>query len=221
MRRIQIAPDQLRVAGHAAFEPVRAFATLAGLTLLYLVFIIAERVSAHRRMQLAFGDAHGDNVVNIVESITQAISQYITVKTLVSIVAGVLSWLVLAAFDVPLAATWGILIFLLNYIPYIGSLIAIALPILLSFLELDWLRGTIIAVLLIAIQQVIGTFLEPKMAGQRLDVSPILIVLSLAFWGTVWGIVGAILAVPLLVSVKIILENIDATKPIATLISNK
>ena len=78
-----------------------------------------------------------------------------------------------------------------------------------------------ITISLIAIQQGIGTLVEPRLAGHRLDVSPLLIVLSLAFWGAIWGPVGMILAVPLLVSVKIVLENIPETKPIATLISNQ
>src|SRR5207244_9688571 len=106
--------------------------------------------------------------------------------------------------------------------PYVGSLVAVALPILLSFLQFDeaW-KPIVIAILLIGIQQMIGNWIEPRMAGQRLDVSPFLIVVSLAFWWFVCGIIGAILAVPLLVIVKIILDNIPETKPIATLISNR
>jgi predicted PurR-regulated permease PerM len=75
-------------------------------------------------------------------------------------------------------------------------------------------------VLLIGIQQAIGTFLEPRMAGHRLNVSPLLILLSLAFWGALWGIVGMILAVPMLVILKIVLDNINETRPLATLMSN-
>jgi AI-2 transport protein TqsA len=172
---------------------------------------------------LAFGDVQGDRIMGIVESINQAISQYIAVKTLVSALAGLLTYAVLAYFKVELAASWGLLVFLLNYIPYVGSLIACALPILLSFLQFSdelW-KPIVIAVSLIGIQQGIGNWIEPRMAGQRLDVSPLLIVLSLTFWWTVWGIFGAILAVPLLVIVRIILDNIPETKPIATLISNR
>jgi predicted PurR-regulated permease PerM len=96
------------------------------------------------------------------------------------------------------------------------------LPIVLSFLQFDdvW-KPIVVAIALVGIQQGIGTWLEPRLAGHRLDVSPLLIVLSLAFWWTIWGVPGAILAVPLLVIVKIILDNIPETKPIATLISNR
>ena len=78
-----------------------------------------------------------------------------------------------------------------------------------------------VTILLIAIQQVMGTFIEPRMAGRRLQVSPLLILLSLSFWGVLWGIVGMILAVPLLVVIKAILENIPETRPIATLMANE
>jgi predicted PurR-regulated permease PerM len=115
---------------------------------------------------------------------------------------------------------WSILIFVLNYIPYLGSLLAIALPIALSFLHKEPGTALAVAIGLVGIQLALGNFVEPRMAGRRLGVSPLLILLSLSFWGLVWGIVGMILAVPLLVSIKIVLENIPATRPLATLMSN-
>lgn len=190
---------------------------------LFVLFLIAEKVTFPHRVALAFGDEQGVRFLLIVESINQAISQYVAVKTLVSVLAGLLSYAVLTLFGVELAASWALLIFLLNYIPYVGSLVACALPIVLSFLQFEdaiW-KPIVIAIGLIGIQQGIGNWIEPRMAGQRLDVSPLLIVLSLTFWWTVWGIFGAILAVPLLVIVRIILDNIPETKPIATLISNR
>jgi len=222
LRQINISPDDLVAATAAMLGRLRDSTTWAFAVLLFLLFLVAEKVSFPRRIALAFGDKRGEHIMSVAESINQAIGQYIAVKTLVSALAGVLSWVVLASFDVDLATTWAILIFLLNYIPYLGSLIACALPIVLSFLQFDevW-KPIVIACLLIGIQQGIGTWIEPRIAGQRLDVSPMLIVLSLAFWASLWGIPGAILAVPLLVIVKIILDNIPETKPIAMLISNR
>jgi predicted PurR-regulated permease PerM len=127
---------------------------------------------------------------------------------------------ILGLFNVDFYITWGLLAFLLNFIPYLGSLAATALPILLSLVTLGLWQGIVIAVLLIAMQQTLGVFVEPRIAGQRLNVSPLLILLALSFWGVVWGIVGMILAVPLLVSIRIILDNIDDTKPIAALMAN-
>jgi predicted PurR-regulated permease PerM len=222
LREFTIAPDYLVAAARTALGQFRDFSSWAGLALLYLVFLTAEKVSFPRRITMALGDAHGQHIMDVVESINQAIGDYVAVKTLVSALAGFVSYIVLAVFDVEFAATWGVLIFLFNYIPYLGSLVAVALPVMMCFLQFTqpWI-GIVVAILLIAIQQLIGTWIEPRMAGERLDVSPLLIVLSLAFWFTVWGIVGAILAVPLLVIVKIILANIPETRPVATLISNR
>src|SRR5215813_5595523 len=132
----------------------------------------------------------------VVEAINRAVHDYIALKTFVSFLQGLLSFAVLAAFGVEFAVMWGVLIFLFNFIPYIGSLVAVSLPIVLSFLqyaEEPW-KPLLITLLLL---------------------------LSLAFWGWLWGVVGMILAVPLTVIGKIILENIRETKPLATLISNE
>jgi predicted PurR-regulated permease PerM len=213
--------ERLAQTMQATLGPFVDFVTWMFIVFIYLVFVSAERVMFPQRVRLALGDEQGARVLAVIDSINRAISEYIAVKTLVSVIAGVASYVVLALFGVDFAAMWGILIFLLNYIPYLGSLVAVSLPILLSFVQLEELwKGIVIAVLLVAIQQGIGMVVEPRMAGQRLGVSPLLILLSLAFWGLVWGIVGMILAVPLLVTVKIILDNIRETKPLATLISN-
>src|SRR5262249_54128513 len=145
----------------------------------------------------------------------------IAVKAWISFVTAILSFAVLAAFRVEFAVVWGILIFLLNFIPYVGVLVAVAPPVLLAFLQFDevW-RGIAVAGLLIGVQVFTGQYMEPRLAGKRLNLSPLLIILSLAFWGYLWGPVGMILAVPLTVVCKIVLENIPETKAVGTLMSN-
>jgi AI-2 transport protein TqsA len=218
---LPLASDTLLATARATLGRFFDFLTWMAITLVYFVFLIAEKVTFPKRMLQAFGPDHGGRLLAIIQSINVAIAEYIAVKTSMSVLAGVFSTVVLGLFGVDFFIMWGILIFLLNYIPYLGSLVAVALPILLAFVQLDeaW-KGVVIAILLVAIQQVIGTVLEPRMAGQRLGVSPLLILLSLAFWGLVWGVVGMILAVPILVTVKIILDNIPETKPLAILMSN-
>jgi AI-2 transport protein TqsA len=196
------------------------FAGLA-VTFVYLVFLIAEKMSLKQRLARAFGERHATNMLTIADTVNRAVTQYLAVKTFGGLLAAVLSVIVLVGFGVDFAILWGFLMFLLNYIPYLGSLVA-ALPIGLAFLQLESvLAAVFVAILLIAIQQLIGTFLEPRMAGRRLQVSPLLILLSLSFWGLLWGVVGMILAVPLLVVVKAILHNIQETRPLATLMSNE
>jgi predicted PurR-regulated permease PerM len=213
--------QQLLGALGAAVGTFLDFFTWLAVTFVYLVFLIIEKETFPRRILRAFGEQQGKYVLDVVVSINQAIAQYISVKTLVSLIAAVASLVVLLLFGVDFAVTWALLIFLFNFIPYLGSMVATALPILLSLVQLEELwQVAVVAVLLIAIQQAIGAFLEPRIAGRRLDVSPFLILLSLAFWGMLWGIVGMILAVPMLVILRIILENIKETRPIAILISN-
>lgn len=196
------------------------FFSMMAITFIYLVFLIAERITFPRRLALAFGDKKGDEIQAITTSINLSISQYIAIVTFVSVLAGALSMGVLAIFGVDFFVTWGILICLFNFIPYIGSIVAVSLPILLSLVQLGAWQAIVIALLLIAIQEIIALGIQPRMAGRKLGVSPLLILLSLAFWGVVWGIVGMILAVPLLMIIKIILENIKETRPLAILMSN-
>lgn len=215
-----VSAQQLLAALGAAAGTFFDFVAWLAVTFLYLVFLILEKETFAQRIRRAFGEQQGDYIFGVVASINQAIAHYISVKTLVSLLGGLASLVVLLVFDVDFAFTFALLIFLLNFIPYLGSMVATALPIVLTFVQLGPWPCAAVAVLLIAVQLVIGAFFEPRIAGQRLSVSPLLILLSLAFWSVLWGIVGMILAVPMLVILKIVLDNIKETRPIATLISN-
>jgi len=219
-----IGPDsKIRNVFRAAVGNFLEFLTATFVVLIYLIFLIAERVSLPGRVARAFGEARAREIMAVVESINRGVHDYIALKTFVSFLQGLLSFIVLAAFGVDFAVMWGVLIFLFNFIPYIGSLVAVSLPILLSFLqyaEEPW-KPLLITLLLLLIQRVIDNYIEPRLTGQKLGLSPLIVLLSLAFWGWLWGVVGMILAVPLTVIGKIILENIRETKPLATLISNE
>jgi AI-2 transport protein TqsA len=111
-----------------------------------------------------------------------------------------------------------VLTFLLNYIPYLGSVVACALPIVLAFLQLEpgWQPITV-AILLIADHVLSGNVVEPALTGKAIGLSPLVIVLALAFWGLCWGVIGMLLAVPLTVVFKIVLEHLPPTRPLALL----
>ncbi len=219
-----IGPDsKVRNVFRAAVGNFLEFLTATFVVLIYLIFLIAERVSLPRRIARAFGEARARDIMAVVETINRAVHDYIGLKTLVSALQGLLSFAVLAAFGVEFAVMWGVIIFLFNFIPYIGSFVAVSLPIVLSFLqyaEEPW-KPVLITLLLLLVQRIVDNYIEPRLAGQKLGLSPLVILLSLAFWGWLWGIVGMILAVPLTVIVKIILANIPETRPLATLISNE
>ena len=189
--------------------------------MIYLLFLIAEAESFRRRVNTVFGSERAEAILEVVRDINKAISDYISVKTLVSFLVALSSTIVLGLFQVDFFLLWGILTFLLNFIPYVGSAVALVLPIGLALLQFGF-GWQFIAVLLLlsAVQSAIGYVVEPKLTGERLDLSPIMIMLALAFWAWLWGFVGAVLAVPLIVSVKVILDHIEATRPIAGLMSN-
>ena len=189
----------------------------------YLLFLLLERRTFRDRLDRAFGASNATRVVDVANSINRAVSQYIIVKTISSIATGIAAAVVLTAFNVPYPLTWGILTFLFNYVPYVGSVIASILPVLLCFAQpmKDLWEGFVLAGCLMAVHQLIGNVIEPRFIGSRLRVSPLLIIMSLAFWGSIWGIVGMILAIPILVICQIVLKNIQETEPIAILMSNE
>ena len=124
------------------------------------------------------------------------------------------SAIVLWAFGVRYPVMWGVLIFLGNFIPYVGSLVALAFPLLLAFLELQpaW-RPCVVTLLLILIQVVAGYVVEPILTGKAVDLSPLVTLICLAFWGLCWGLTGMLIAVPLTAMLKIIGENMAYIAP--------
>ncbi len=222
--KVDFGPDShLGQVLRAAVGNFLEFLTATFVVLIYLIFLIAERVSLPGRVARAFGEARGKEFMAVVEAINRAVHDYVALKTFVSFLQGFLSFIVLAAFGVDFAVMWGVLIFLFNFIPYIGSFVAVSLPIALSFLqyaEEPW-KPLLSTILLLLIQRAVDNLVEPRLTGQKLNLSPLLVLLALAFWGWLWGVVGMILAVPLTVIGKIILANIEATRPVARLISNE
>ena len=124
-------------------------------------------------------------------------------------------------FGIDLWFTWALLTFLLNYVPYIGSLLATIPPLMLGFILLDPTMLLILTVLLLTNQQLWGNVIETRWAGRALDISPVLLLVVTAFSFWVWGIIGMILSIPLVVILKIVLENIEPTRPIAILLAER
>ncbi|TWT61401.1 AI-2E family transporter [Rubinisphaera italica] len=149
------------------------------------------------------------------------IRNYLRLKTVISVITGAIFGLAIALFGLPMAMTFGLLAFLLNYIPNIGPLVATVLPIPLIILQPDagigWMATAILV--LSGIQFASGNIIEPKMMGESTDLHPVVVLLALMFWGMMWGIVGMFLATPITAGIKIVLERIDATKPIAAILA--
>ena len=156
----------------------------------------------------------------IVQDILRDVGKYFRIKSLISMTTGILSYLVLKFAGVSYAEFWGVCIFALNYIPTLGSIlgVVIVLPVVLvQFTSIPVF--VVIAGLLIAIQAIMGNFVEPRLMGRSLNLSPLVILLALAFWGTIWGPIGALLCVPLMVVINIIMAKLPATRSIAIMLS--
>jgi AI-2 transport protein TqsA len=165
-------------------------------------------------------DEHKEGVA---DEMTLSVKQYISTKVTVSAVTGLLVFVVLWLLGVPYAISFGAFAFILNFIPSIGSIISTLLP--LPVLLFNPAISTVTLVLAIAvpgsIQLAVGNAIEPKMMGQSLDLHPVTVLIALIFWGMLWGFEGMILGVPITVIVKIILEKLEMTAPVAHLMAGR
>jgi len=189
---------------------------------LFMAFILAERELFTRRLIRQLGKDNAEPVLDSIGKINISVQQYLGLKTLISFLTGALVTIVLAVAGVDFALLWGVLTFVLNFIPTIGSIVATLPPIAVTLFQSGSIGKTlVIAVLLLAIQFTVGNVLEPKMMGRGLNLSPLVVLFSLIFWGWLWGIPGMLLSVPLTAAIRIAMEEIDATKTVAVLISSK
>jgi predicted PurR-regulated permease PerM len=198
------------------------FATVSVVVVLYTIFLWLEWSDLPGRIDQAFGPERGAAIRDVVDRINEAITRYLGVLTLLCLMQGVVATATLALLHVDFFLLWGVLLFLLCFIPYFGPFFGISLPVLMTFVQYPhqpW-RGIVALVVLVTVNQFTDNFLNPRLNGQRLGVSPLLLLLALSFWGWLWGVVGLLLAVPLTVSLKIILERIEITRPIAVLMSD-
>ncbi len=162
------------------------------------------------------GEKNGRAFLKTFEDVMHSISTYMGVKFVVSFLTGLLFWLICVIFGIEFALFWGFLGFALNFIPSIGSIIATIPPILMGLIYLDsGFQILLFAALLISIQMLVGNFLDPILTGNKLKLNILTVMLGLLFWGYIWGIVGMLLSVPLLVLMKIILEQNPETIMIA------
>ena len=202
-------------------ELVIALFSKTVMTLVFLMFMILESPYMDKKIEQAFG--HNSNrVKNILNTISEQVSRYLGALTLISLATGICAWIVLTILGVKLAAGWGVLTVLLNFIPTIGSIIATIPPVVMAIIQYSpsFFMPLLVLALLTAIQVTIGNIITPQVVGDRIGVSPVVILLSLLLWGTIWGIPGALLSVPIISIIKIICENIPSLRSIAVLIGS-
>jgi AI-2 transport protein TqsA len=159
----------------------------------------------------------------LIEKIESKIEKYLLIKMILSIITGVSVSLFLWMLNIDLAMVFGLLAFVLNFIPNVGSIIATLLPIPMILVSPETSAFTIVFAIVLpgTIQMIVGNVVEPKLLGNSLELHPITVLLSLIFWGIIWGIAGMLLAAPITAVLKILLENIEITKPFAKLLEGK
>ena len=193
-----------------------------GLTVtFFLIFITFEANFLPGRIERAWPGGVSGRVQDMQIQIQESINTYVVVKTGVGLGTAGITALVLFVFGIDLWFTWALLTFILNYVPYIGSLIATIPPLILGFVTLSPAAWFILLLLLVTNQQLWGSIIETKWAGRALDISPVLLLLTTAYSYWVWGILGMVLVVPFTVIFKIVLENIEPTRPIAILLAER
>ena len=157
---------------------------------------------------LEFKKRESNEVENTFKDIIEQIQRYISIKALISLVDGIMFATVLGIFGVDFLVVWAVLAFLFNFIPNIGPSIAVLLASLMTLVQFgSFGEALLVAAILVAIQNLIGNIIEPKVLGNRLGINPMVILLSLLVWGYIWGIVGMFLAIPITAVMKIIMTR--------------
>jgi AI-2 transport protein TqsA len=193
-----------------------------GMVLIFLVFMLLGRPFSQNKINAAFPPKDARKITEVMTAITSQISRYLTIKLIISAITGLMVWIALTIIGVDFPVTWAVLTFLLNFIPTVGSIVATIPPVLIAMVQFypNLWTALFVLIILLVIQQTMGSFIEPKLAGSSLNLSPVVILLSLVFWGWLWGVTGAILSVPIASAIKITCENIELLKPVSVLMGS-
>lgn len=201
------------------------FASFVGnllLVVLLLMFMLGEKVPMVARVARTLSPAQARELLAMVNAIEAKIQHYLFIKTLMSAATAGMAALILLVGRVDFIIFSALLVFLLNYIPTFGSLLSTAFPALITFLRYGFcLRLVLVTAGLMVMQFVMGNVLEPQVMGKSMNLSPIIILLSLIFWGWLWGVVGMFLAVPVTSACKLVFDSIPALKPVAAAMSGE
>lgn len=214
--RVSLADTLGSVATAAA-----SVVSIAGLILIYALFLFVEQVHFKRKLGAIFhGDGQEARVLAVLDRIDREIRVYIRIKTTLATATSAFAYVVMSSVGVDFAGFWAVMVFFFYYIPTVGSIMAIIAPALLTLIQFDNLTPFLIVLLVFgSIQVVTANVIEPAIMGRSLNLSPLVVIVSLIVWGTIWGVVGMFLCVPIMVVALIVLAQFETTRPVAVLLS--
>ncbi len=205
----------------SAFGGATSFINAFLLICIYVGFMMAERTIMAHKILLAVRDPElGHEISTMMGTISDSLQRYIGVKTFISALTALFSYAAFRVLGLDFPETWAVLTFALNFIPSIGSVVAVIFPALVSLVQFDSITPFLVIVFFCGtVQFLIGNILDPALLGRSLNLSTFMVIIALTFWSAVWGLIGAFLSVPLTVGILIILSQIPATRPVAILMS--
>jgi AI-2 transport protein TqsA len=211
-----LSPENIVNLVSGTLRGIASLLSNAFLVLLIMIFMLLEATIFPAKLRAALGGGEVD--LSRYQGMIRDVQQYLGIKTLVSLLTGLLVgfWTWAMGLDFPLF--WGLIAFLFNYVPNIGSILAAIPAVMLAALELGPGRALAVAAGYMVVNLVLDNFLEPNLHGRRFGISTLVVILSLVFWGWVWGPVGMILSLPLTMILKIALENTEDFRWIAVLL---
>ena len=213
-------PNITKIAANIG-SSIAGIAASMGMVLVYLIFMFVEQSTFNKKFNAMFpAKRQSKKLRYILDSIDTNMKKYLFVKTAISAITGIASFIWLQILGVEFAGVWAFIVFITSYIPTIGAFIACGLPILYSLASAPTLQQPILtAIGLIGLQILFGNIIEPKLTGKTLNLSTLAILINLVVWGMIWGIAGMFFSVPLLVALYIICAQFDSTRWIAVLLS--
>ncbi len=214
---------QFRTILGSIFKALKDMVSNGFTILLYLIFLLLEESVFQRKLKAIYTDENRyKEVTNILAAIDHSVGSYLALKSLISLMTGALSYIALLAIGIDAPFFWAFLIFLLNFIPTIGSLVATLFPAIFALLQFGEFTPAILVLAIVGgIQIIIGNFVDPRLMGNSLNMSTLVVFSSLVLWGALWGIIGMLLSVPLTVIIILILSKFPKGKPIAIMLSKR
>ena len=215
-----ILPNFTQIAASIGASAAGIVASV-GMILIYILFLFIEQEAFGNKIKNLYKNKRqSKKYAYIIESVDKNMKKYLFMKTVISGLTAVFAYIWMRIIGLEFAGAWAFLLFIMNYIPTIGSIISCALPILFALAVAPGIRLPILtAIGLIGLEIFFGNILDPKLTGKTLNLSTLAILINLVFWGMIWGFIGMFLSVPLLMIIFIITAQFDSTRPIAVLLS--